>query len=429
MSSRGSERPKVSRRDVVKGVIAAGVAAVSGNTGADPQAATSDALTEAEVAAAAKVAGWSYSAKEISQLTGLTNEARNQVVSMRVVDAEPDLDPAFRFDPLLPGTRPPKGKSSCTMSRTVHLGSIGASYRGGNLDSLAFASVVELSKLIKSRRVSSTQLTRMYLDRLKKFGPKLICVVNLREKLALEDADTADMEIAAGRYRGPLHGIPWGAKDLLATKSVPTTWGAKPYEHQMFDYDATVVRRLNEAGAILVAKLSMGELAMGDIWFGGKTRNPWNTERGSSGSSAGPGSATAAGLVGFAIGTETLGSIVSPSVENGVTGLRPTFGRVPRHGAMALSWTMDKIGPMCRGVEDCALVFAAIHGPDDLDRTAIDTPFRWAPNSPLSCLKFGVDQEAFDAAAKDPKRGEAYAEALKVVRGHGNRAEARETPS
>ena len=236
----------------------------------------------------------------------------------------------------------------------------------------------------------------MYLERLKKYGPALNCVVTVTEELALAQAAQADREIRAGRYKGPLHGVPWGAKDLFATKGIPTTWGAAPFQNQVFDYDATIVERLRDAGAVLVAKLSLGALAQGDRWFRGQTKNPWNTERGSSGSSAGPGAATAAGLVGFAIGTETRGSIISPSIENGVAGLRPTYGRISRHGAMALAWTMDKIGPMCRSVEDCALVFNAIYGPDGRDDTVVDAPFAWNPDVPLSKLRIGYVKNEFD---------------------------------
>jgi Asp-tRNA(Asn)/Glu-tRNA(Gln) amidotransferase A subunit family amidase len=245
----------------------------------------------------------------------------------------------------------------------------------------------------------------MYLERLKTYGPKLNNVVTLTEELALAQAAQADREIRSGRYRGPLHGIPWGAKDLFATKGIPTTWGAAPYQKQVFDYDATVVERLREAGAVLVAKLSMGALAQGDMWFKGRTRTPWNPERGSSGSSAGPGSATAAGLVGFSIGTETRGSIISPSAANGVVGLRPTYGRVSRYGAMALSWTMDKIGPMCRTVEDCALVFNAIYGPDGRDDTVVDAPFAWNPELPLARLRIGYVKAEFEPAAEGRGRG------------------------
>ena len=259
----------------------------------------------------------------------------------------------------------------------------------------------------------------MYLDRLKKYGPKLNCVVTLTEELALAQAAQADKEIRAGKYRGPLHGIPWGGKDLFATKGILTTWGAGPFQNQVLDYDATIVERLRDAGAVLVAKLSMGALAQGDRWFRGQTKTPWNTENGSSGSSAGPGSATAAGLVGFSIGTETRGSIISPSAVNGVTGLRPTYGRVSRHGAMALSWTMDKIGPMCRSVEDCALVFNAIYGPDGRDDTVVDAPFSWNPDLPLAKLKIGYIKAEFAPPAPDGRGGRGEGGARGEGRGDG----------
>jgi Asp-tRNA(Asn)/Glu-tRNA(Gln) amidotransferase A subunit family amidase len=236
----------------------------------------------------------------------------------------------------------------------------------------------------------------MYLQRLKRFGPALECVVTLTEELALAQAKQADEEIAGGHYRGPLHGVPWGAKDLLATKDIPTTWGAVPFKDQIIDTDATVVTRLRNDGAVLVAKLTLGALAWGDVWFGGQTKSPWNLEEGSSGSSAGSASAVAAGLVGFAIGTETHGSIISPCHQCGVTGLRPTFGRVSRHGAMALSWSMDKIGPIGRTVEDCALVFNAIHGADGLDGSAVTRPFHWEPDVDLASLRIGYVKSAFE---------------------------------
>jgi Asp-tRNA(Asn)/Glu-tRNA(Gln) amidotransferase A subunit family amidase len=258
----------------------------------------------------------------------------------------------------------------------------------------------------------------MYLARLEKHGPRLNCVVTLTRDLALEQAAAADREIKAGRYRGPLHGIPWGAKDLFATKGIPTTFGAAPFQKQVLDYDATIVERLRDAGAVLVAKLSMGALAQGDQWFGGRTRNPWNPEQGSSGSSAGPGSATAAGLVGFAIGTETRGSIISPSAVNGVVGLRPTYGRVSRHGAMALSWTMDKIGPMCRTVEDCVVVFNAIYGPDGRDNTVVDAGFAWTPDVTLSKLRIGYIPREFEPPAPPAAPGEGRGDAA-AGRGEG----------
>ncbi len=294
-------------------------------------------------------------------------------------------------------------------------------------EDLAFMSVQQLSDLIRTRQVSPVELTRLYLERCRKYDASLHCIVTYMEDLAMQQAKQAEAEILKGKYRGPLHGIPWGAKDLLATKGIPTTWGAKPYENQVFDYDATVVERLTRAGAILIAKLSMGELAQGDRWFRETTRNPWDTTRGSSGSSAGPGAATAAGLVGFALGTETLGSIISPSSTCGVVGLRPTFGRVSRHGAMALSWSMDKIGPMCRRVADCATVLKAIYGPDGHDPTVVNTPFRWAPASPVTNLRVGYVKAEFDAVQdEDPKK--IFGAALEVLKKTGVKLEPIELP-
>jgi Asp-tRNA(Asn)/Glu-tRNA(Gln) amidotransferase A subunit family amidase len=265
------------------------------------------------------------------------------------------------------------------------------------IEDLAFFSVGQLAELIKARKVTSAQLTTMYLNRLKKYGPKLECVITLTESLAVRQARMADKEIAAGKYRGPLHGIPFGVKDLLSTRGYKTTWGALPFKEQLIDEDATVVKRLEDAGAVLVAKLSMGELAMDEYWYGGMTRNPWNYKEGSSGSSAGSAAATSAGLVAFAIGTETWGSIVSPSTVCGTTGLRPTYGRVSRTGAMALAWSMDKIGTICRTVEDCALVFNAIYGPDGKDQTLFDLPFNYTPKINLRSLKIGYLKNDFDS--------------------------------
>ena len=264
------------------------------------------------------------------------------------------------------------------------------------IEELSFATVSELATLIQARKITSLDLTRMYIDRLKRYDPKLHFVITLTEERALAQAKAADTEIAAGKYRGPLHGIPWGAKDLLAVKGYPTTWGAGGFEHQAFDEDATVVQRLDGAGAVLVAKFTLGALAMGDKWFGGRTRNPWNPEQGSSGSSAGSASAVAAGCIAFAIGSETLGSISSPCTRCGDTGLRPTFGFVPRTGAMALSWTMDKLGPIGRSVEDCALVLQAIHGPDGKDASVYPAQYHWNPNLDWRKLRVGYLKTAFD---------------------------------
>jgi len=325
---------------------------------------------------------------------------------LRKIDVPLDTEPAFTFRPYLPGKKP---KAGATPNAKLKVSFPVPATKPASLEDLAFFPVTALAPLVRRREVSSTDLTRMYLGRLKKYGAKLNCIVTLTEELALAQAAQADKEIRSGRYRGPLHGIPWGAKDLFATKGILTTWGAGPFQNQVFDYDATVVERLREAGAVLVAKLSLGALAQGDRWFRGQTKNPWNPDDpqrgGSSGSSAGPGSATAAGLVGFSIGTETRGSIISPSAVNGVTGLRPTYGRISRHGAMALSWTMDKIGPMCRTVEDCALVFNAIYGPDGRDDTVVDAPFVWSPDVPLSKLKIGYIKAEFEPPPPDSGRG------------------------
>lgn len=335
-------------------------------------------FTEAEEEAAAR--GVSRNLDSFEQLRG--------------IDIPLDTEPAVTFRPYLPGRKP---KPGATPGAKITVGLRTPAARSASLDDLAFLPITALAPLIKRRDLSATDLTKMYLERLKKYGPTINCVVTLTEELALAQAARADREIRAGRYKGPLHGIPWGAKDLFATKGIPTTWGAGPFQNQVFDYDATIVERLRDAGAVLVAKLSMGALAQGDNWFRGQTKNPWNLSRGSSGSSAGPGSATAAGLVGFGIGTETRGSIISPAAENGVTGLRPTYGRVSRYGAMALSWTMDKIGPMCRSVEDCALVFNEIYGPDGRDDTVVDTAFLWNPDVPLSKLRIGYVKDEFDS--------------------------------
>ena len=258
-----------------------------------------------------------------------------------------------------------------------------------NDEDIAFSTVLELSDWIRTRKLPSERLTRIYLDRLKRYNARLNCVITLTEEHALTQARAADAEIASGKYRGPLHGIPWGAKDLLDTAGIPTTWGAEPFRDRVPTRDAAVVTKLNAAGAVLVAKLSLGALALNDVWFGGQTKNPWLLEEGSSGSSAGPGSAVAAGLVGFAIGSETQRSIVSPSMRCGVEGLRPTYGRVPRTGAMTLSWTCDKLGPMARGVEDTVLVLHAISGFDPADTASVAAPLNFVAKRNLSGLKVG----------------------------------------
>ena len=309
------------------------------------------------------------------------------------------MAPAFIFDPVPGDMVLDAAKKPLKISAAPDVKALAAAVSAGiagDSDALAFASVRVLAELVKTRKVTSVDLTKMYLGRLKKYDPQLHFVITLTEERAMEQAAEADKEIAAGNYRGPLHGIPWGGKDLLAVKGYRTTWGAGGFEDQKFDYDATVVTRLDEAGAILVAKLSMGALAQGDLWFDARTRNPWNKRQGSSGSSAGSASAVAAGCVGFALGTETLGSISSPSTRCGCSGLRPTFGFVPRTGAMALSWTMDKIGPICRAVEDCALVLSAIYGQDGHDLSVQPAAFNWDANFNWKTLRVGYIKSAFD---------------------------------
>ena len=330
------------------------------------------------------IAGLTLSDDDRKTVAEGVDRALKSFQAMRVVPLSNDVPPAISFNPapwLPPSTEP--------VRRGVEPISQAAPKKPDSTEDLAFLPVSALAALVRGRQASSLELTKLYLERLRKYDPVLRCVVSYTEELALKQAEQADREIAAGRYRGPLHGIPWGAKDLIAYPGYKTTWGATPFKDQTLDTKATVAARLEEAGAVLVAKLTLGALAMGDRWFGGMTRNPWNPKGGSSGSSAGPGSATAAGLVGFSIGSETLGSIVSPSRVCGVSGLRPTFGRVSRYGCMTLSWSMDKLGPMCRSVEDCALVFGAIHGFDGLDASAVDRPFIWPPHRDLRTLKVG----------------------------------------
>ncbi len=299
------------------------------------------------------------------------------------IELEPTLAPYSGWNPILPGQK--RGPERDIFIRTKNdPGPLPA-----NEADIAFAPLTQLSRWIETRKITSMRLTQIYLERLERFNPKLRCVITLTRELALAQAKQADAEIAAGKYRGPLHGIPWGAKDLLDTAGIPTTYGAEPFRDRVPKEDSAVVARLHAAGAVLVAKLSLGALALNDIWFGGQTMNPWLLEEGSSGSSAGPGASTAAGLVGFAIGSETGGSIVSPSMRCGVTGLRPTYGRVPRTGAMTLCWSLDKLGPMARGVEDTLLVLHAISGPDAGDLSSVPSKLDFDASAPVQGLRVG----------------------------------------
>jgi Asp-tRNA(Asn)/Glu-tRNA(Gln) amidotransferase A subunit family amidase len=326
-------------------------------------------------------------------------DQRDAYSKIRALEIANSVPPAYVFHPQ-PAPVPAQSRAAFTAAQPQLLFNNAEGQEPeapANLEDLAFAAVLDLANLIYNRKITSLALTQMYLARLKRYDSKLHFVITLTEERALAQAKAADEDLAAGLYHGPLHGIPWGAKDLLAVKDYPTTWGAGGFEHQSFKEDATVVQRLDAAGAVLVAKLSLGALAMGDKWFGGRTRNPWNPAQGSSGSSAGSASAVAAGCVGFAVGSETLGSISSPSTRCGCTGLRPSFGFVPRTGAMALSWTMDKLGPICRSVDDCALVLDVIHGPDGKDLSAAaSVDFNWDPNFDWRSLRVGYLKSEFD---------------------------------
>ena len=369
-------------------------------------------LTAEMLEAAAAVVGITLSAEQRTMMLEGVQELRDGLEPIRAMHLANAVAPAMVFDPLPIGSKLPLTSAADQQAakrrreRTYDSSAVGELPEGTHLpgsdEELAFATVIQLGALLRAGKTTSSQLTKLYLSRLKRYDPQLHFVITLLEERALAQAAQADREIAAGKYRGPLHGIPWGAKDLLAVKGAPTTWGAGGFEHQQFDEDATVVQRLDAAGAVLVAKLTLGALAQGDVWFGGRTRNPWNPKQGSSGSSAGSASAVSAGCVGFAIGSETLGSISSPSTRCGITGYRPTFGYVPRTGAMALSWSMDKLGPLTRSAGDAALVMEAIHGPDGHDKSVRDVPFNAAPILDIATVRVGYIESAFSVPTQGP---------------------------
>ena len=344
------------------------------------------------------LAGLSFTQNERDTLLSGLEVLRNRYDTLRTIDLPHNIPVPLYFNPRIPGQDLPVGGEKYLFQEF-------STKRPDNVEACAFYTIGQLAHLLRSRQITSLELTTMYIARLKRYGPQLECVVTLTEELALSQARRADQEIQEGRYRGPLHGIPYGAKDLLTVAGYKTTWGATPFKDQILDETATVIKRLDEAGAVLVAKLTLGALAWGDVWYGGKTRNPWNTEQGSSGSSAGPGSATAAGLVAFSIGSETWGSIVSPCTRNGVTGLRPSFGTISKMGAMALSWSMDKLGPICRSVDDCALIYSFIKGSDGLDHSVVDVPFQVPSRKALRSLRVGYIEAAFsDTSTTDNDR-------------------------
>ncbi len=390
---------KVSRRRALASLSGAGLYTASCQDGGETDVETK--ITQEMLHYAHRMIGLEFTREERELMRKRVHDDLGFYQKLREVSLANSVAPAHRFDPIPPGdtisSALPQadvaGETDPSQAVAKQLPPSDSPLRS---EELAYWPVTRLAGAIRNRRVSSLDLTRMYLKRLEKHHSQLECVISFTREMALEQAERADDEIRQGRYRGPLHGIPWGAKDLLAVQGYRTTWGAASHRDQVLEMDATVVQRLEESGAVLLAKLSLGALAGEDVWFGGKTRNPWKLDEGSLGSSAGSAATTATGLVGFSIGSETLGSIVFPSTTCGVTGLRPTFGRVSRHGAMVLSWSMDKIGPICRSAEDCALVFQTIQGLDPQDRSTVDVPFHWDFNPNLDRLRVGYAKRLFE---------------------------------
>ena len=367
------------------------------------QDAGADRVTLAMVTGALALSGIDLPEDDRKALVDGANAALTRLEEQRAIDIPNDVSPPYHFSPVVAGMTVDKTRKPFVLSKAP------AVKRPATLEDLAFWPVRHLAELVRTKQVSSVELTRMYLRRLHRHNAVLNNVVTFLDDHGLAEAARADAEIAAGKYKGPLHGIPWGVKDIIAVKGFKTTWGSPAFTEQQFDYDASIVEMLRAAGAVLIAKLATGELASGDNWFGGQTKSPWDPAQGSSGSSAGPSSATAAGGVAFAIGSETSGSILSPTARCGVVGLRPTFGRVSRHGAMALSWTQDRLGPICRYAEDCALVMQAISKPDGRDMSVSDLPFNWNAALDLRALKVGIIQASFDELTEPAAKANAAA--------------------
>ncbi|PYR19243.1 MAG: amidase [Acidobacteria bacterium] len=386
--------PAITRRRFVTYFSSVGLSStlLPGVLWARLQEERAERITAAMLKDALAVAGLDFTDEERQQILNGVNQNLTRYADLRQLHIDPNIAPPLYYSPIVPGTRLDRAQKPFRTSATPSL------RRPANLEDVAFWPLAHLAHLLKTRQVTSVELSRMYLDRLKRYNPILNFVVTFTDDLGMQQAQQADREIAAGKYRGPLHGIPWGCKDIIAVPGYPTQWGSGAFKGQVIDTEATVVRLLREAGAVLVAKLTTGELASGDQWFGGRTNSPWDPTEGSSGSSAGPASATAAGCVAFGIGTETSGSILSPSTICGVTGLRPTFGRVSRYGAMTLSWTQDRLGPLCRTVEDCALVFRTIAKADEQDLSVIDLPFNWDAELDIRKLRIGYLAPAFREA-------------------------------
>ncbi len=375
------------------------------------QDAGTQRVTLAMITDALQLSGIELTEDERKGMVEAANTNLTRYEELRKVHIPDDVSPPFHFSPMVPGLRVNKTRLPFKLSAAPSV------KRPANLEDVAFWPVRHLAELLRTKQVSSVELTEMYLARLHRYQPKLNNVVTFLDEYGLAEAKRADAEIDAGRYKGPLHGIPWGAKDIISVKGFKTTWGSPAFKEQSFDYDASIVEMLREAGAVLIAKLTTGELAAGDNWFGGQTKNPWDPTQGSSGSSAGPSSATAAGCVAFGIGTETSGSILSPAARCGLAGLRPTFGRISRYGVMALSWTQDRLGPLCRYAEDCAIVMQAIAKPDGRDMSVTDLPFNWNAELDVRKLKVGYIKESFDELTNEAAKANAAAtiETLKAL--------------
>ncbi|HTS31392.1 MAG TPA: amidase [Bryobacteraceae bacterium] len=374
--------------------IGLGATLLPGVLWAQVQQSEAPQVTQEMLQHALALSGLSFSDEDQKAMLQGVNQNLGRYEELRKLQIPNDVAPPFYFSAIVPGMKVNRTRQPLRFSAV-------AARKPANLEDVAFWPITRLAHLIRTRQVTSVELTGMYLARLHKYNEKLNCVVTFLDDLAMTQARQADADLAAHKYKGPLHGIPWGAKDILALPGYKTTWGSNAYKDQVIDEEASVIGMLRDAGAVLIAKLTSGELAQGDRWFGGQTKNPWNTGEGSSGSSAGPASATAAGLVAFGIGTETSGSILSPSARCGVTGLRPTFGRVSRHGVMALSWTQDRLGPLCRYAEDCAMVMSVIARPDNKDMSVSDIPFNWNARLDIRRLRVGYLKDAFEET-RDP---------------------------
>src|SRR3954454_19406999 len=390
---------------------------------AQVQETKAERITDAMLKDALAIAGLEFTDEQRAQMLAGVNQNLTRYAELRQIHLDPNIAPPLYFSPLVPGTRLDRSVKPFRASAPLPL------RRPANLEDAAFWPLAHLAQLFKTRQVTSVELTRMYLDRLSRFNATLNFVVTYTDELAMRQAQQADREIAAGKYRGPLHGMPWGGKEIIAVPGFPTEWGSCAFKGQMIDTEATVVRLLREAGAVMIAKLTTGELASGDQWFGGRTNSPWDPTEGSSGSSAGPASATAAGCVAFGIGTETSGSILSPSTICGVTGLRPTFGRVSRYGAMTLSWTQDRLGPICRTADDCALFFHAIAKTDEQDLSVIDLPFNYDAEIDVRKLRVGYLAAGFEESPRHADWKANDARSLETVRALGVTPEAFELPS